>query len=217
MNDENQKTSGKRYKRAAEPERDKALILQRIIAELTPLSAESRRRMIDTVSTFFGIAHPRIDSDWAMTDSGGSGGGSGGGSASSSAAAPFRFSESEAPSPKDFIREKSPKTDVERVACLAYYLARYRSTPHFKTNDITALSIEAAHRRFSNPTDAVNNAAKMGYLVPSVKGCKQLSAAGEQFIQALPDREAAQEVQDRLKPRKGRKRPLKKAARTSQS
>ena len=34
-------------------------------------------------------------------------------------------------SPKDFLMEKAPNTDVERIACLAYYLTHYRSTPHF--------------------------------------------------------------------------------------
>jgi hypothetical protein len=94
-------------------------------------------------------------------------------------------------SPKDFIRDKLPRTDVERVACLAYYLTHYRSTQFFKTLDISSLNTEAAQPKLSNATYAVDNAAKAGLLVPGDRGSKQLSAAGETFVQALPDRDAA--------------------------
>jgi hypothetical protein len=124
---------------------------------------------------------------------------------------PFLFSEKDTPSPKQFMIDKTPTTDVERVACLAYYLTHYRAMPHFKTKDITDLNVEAAQRRFSNAAFAVVNATNSGYLVPSVKGCKQLSGPGEQFVQALPDHEAAREAFERLKWRRGGKRLMKKA------
>ncbi len=95
---------------------------------------------------------------------------------------------------KQFIMEKSPKTDVERIACLAYYLTHYRATPHFKTLDISLLNTEAAQPKFSNTAYSTNNAVKLNYLVPSAKGQRQLSALGERFVQALPDRDAAKEV-----------------------
>lgn len=90
--------------------------------------------------------------------------------------------------------EKAPKTDVERIACLAYYLTHYRSTPHFKTLDISLLNTEAAQPKFSNTAYSANNAVKLGYIVPSSKGQRQLSALGERFVQALPDRNAAKDV-----------------------
>lgn len=181
-------------------------ILQQIIADLSPLPPEARQRMIETVCTFFGIARARLDNEFASY---------GQARATSTPPVPFRFSEPEAPTPKQFLREKSPRTDIERVACLAYYLTHYRSTPHFKTKDISDLNTEAAQRRFSNAAYTVANATNAGYLVPSVKGCKQLSATGEQFVQALPDHEAAGEALERLKPRRGGKRSWKKAVRTS--
>jgi len=61
--------------------------------------------------------------------------------------------------------EKQPRTDVERVACLAYYLTHYRNTPYFKTLDLGKLNTEAAQPKFSNAAYASNNALKMGYLV----------------------------------------------------
>ena len=97
-------------------------------------------------------------------------------------------------SPKDFLVEKAPKTDVERIACLAYYLTHYRATPHFKTLDISVLNTEAAQPKFSNTAYSTNNAVKMKYVVPATKGYRQLSALGERFVQALPDREAGKEV-----------------------
>jgi hypothetical protein len=169
--------------------------LQRIIAELSPLKSDDRRRLIETISTFFGLNSFRAEL------------------ATTAQAAPphapnrpnaFQFSEGdEVPSAKAFMLTKSPKTDIERVACLAYYLSRYRGAPHFKTRDITAANTESAHRPFSNAAYAVENAAKAGLLVPSVKGSKQLSALGEQFVEALPDRGAASEVFERLRHRRG--------------
>lgn len=121
------------------------------------------------------------------------------------------FSEDRSISPKDFILEKQPQTDVERVACLAYYLTHYREVPHFKTIDISALNTEAAQPKFANAAYAVKNAIKSGYLVPAVKGSQQISAPGEQFVQALPDREAAKATMIKARPkRKGRKVPQKK-------
>src|SRR4051812_49249164 len=147
-----------------------AAVLQHVIAELSSLADDARQRLINTVCTFFGLSGPEVgvvshrsSAHQHSTDRGSS----------------FQFSEAEVPTVKQFIHDKGPITDVERVACLAYYLARYRSTPHFKTKDITALNTESAHRPFSNAAVAVDNATRGGYLVPSIKGSKQISAAGE--------------------------------------
>ncbi len=112
-------------------------------------------------------------------------------------------------SPKEFVLQKQPRTDVERVACLAFYLTHYRNTPHFKTIDISKLNTEAAQSKLSNPAVAVDNATKTGYLAPAIKGTKQLSAPGEVFVQALPDREAAKAAMERIKPRKKSRKSTK--------
>jgi hypothetical protein len=193
-------------KRADEPEgqaplNSDAAVLQKIIAELAPLSWDSRLRMIDTVCTFFNLKRSRTTSE---PDPAG---------ATRPAINPtnFLFSEKETPSVKQFMIDKAPTTDVERVACLGYYLTHHRGMPHFKTKDITDLNIEAAQRPFSNAAYAVTNAANSGLLVPSVKGCKQLSGPGEQFVQALPDREAAREAFERVKWRRTGKRSATKS------
>lgn len=164
--------------------------LQKIISVLQELSQDSREKLLKTVITFFGIQTTgrRVISEESTQ-------------LSFDKALPS-FSEDRSMSPKEFLIEKEPHTDVEKVACLAYYLTHYRDTQHFKTIDISKLNTEAAQRKFSNATKAIANAMRSGYLVPSTKGHKQLSAAGELFVQALPDRNAAREAMSKAHPRR---------------
>ena len=181
---------------------DEASILQRIISDLSPLPEDARLRIIETVCVFLRLSiTSRADSVSRRSAP----------LVTPSRASSFQFSEDEPPAVKQFMSEKNPQTDVERVACLAYYLARYRATPHIKTKDITELNKESAHRSFSNTAFAVDNATKSGYLVPSIKGSKQISAYGERFVEALPDRDAARQVM--ASARAGhRRKPTKKGA-----
>lgn len=112
------------------------------------------------------------------------------------------FSEDKPMSPKEFLLHKHPQTDVERVACLAFYLTHFLDTPHFKTLDLSKINTEAAQPKFANAANSANNATKMGYLVQSTKGNRQISAAGEQFVRALPDRDSARQAMATLRPRK---------------
>ncbi len=113
-------------------------------------------------------------------------------------------------SPKDFLLEKLPGSNVERVACLAYYLTHYRDTPHFKTTDINKLNTEAAQPKFSNPAVAVNDSSKARLLVASGKGNKQLSAMGEQFVLALPNRDQAKSILNKMRPKRKAKKRAKR-------
>ncbi len=122
------------------------------------------------------------------------------------------FSEDRSLSPKEFLLQKRPSTDVERIAALAYYLAHYRATPHFKTLDLSKLNTEAAQLKLSNAANAVDNATRAGLLVPASKGAKQLSALGELYVEALPDRAAARQAVAHNKPR----RKPRKAGRSDQ-
>jgi hypothetical protein len=117
-----------------------------------------------------------------------------------------KFSNRAVSSPKEFVFEKNPTTESERLACLAFYLTHYTETPHFKTLDLSRLNTEAAQRKLSNPTVAVNNAVRDGFLVESPKdGHKQLSAMGERFVQLLPNREEALKIKQRMAGRRARK------------
>jgi len=175
--------------------------LQTVIAALRNLDPEARHRILESTATFLGISSAHSKTKEVL------------GTPSALSAPPglagatrAPFSEDTSMSPKEFLMEKAPKTDVERIACLAYYLTHYRSTPHFKTLDISMLNTEAAQPKFSNTAYSTNNAVKLGYIVPSTKGQRQLSALGERFVQALPDRNAAKEVSLSLRRRLRRNR-----------
>jgi hypothetical protein len=109
-----------------------------------------------------------------------------------------KFSTHESISPKEFLAQKQPRTDVERVACLAYYLTHYRQTANFKTLDLAKINTEAAHPKFSNAAYAANNATNAGYLAPAQGGLRQISAAGEQYVHTLPDRDAAKAAMSQI-------------------
>ncbi|MCP3803459.1 hypothetical protein NLX83_29705 [Allokutzneria sp. A3M-2-11 16] len=101
----------------------------------------------------------------------------------------------DSPDPKEFIGQKKPQSAVERVACLAYYLAHYRDVQHFRAPDIVALNTEAASHKFANPSRDVDNAdRKNGYIVSAGNGAKQITVRGEALVVALPDREAVKLV-----------------------
>lgn len=104
--------------------------------------------------------------------------------------------------PKEFLNEKLPKTDIERVACIAFYLSHYRDSPNFKTVDINRINTEAAQLKLSNATYAVANAYNRGLIASAGKGTKQISALGEQYVAALPDRDAVKRVASRMRKRK---------------
>ncbi|NYF22405.1 hypothetical protein HDC36_003881 [Xanthomonas sp. JAI131] len=169
--------------------------LTQIVAIMKSLDPDSQHRVLASVSTFFGVAHPpqrfsEISPDIKNLQVGRS----------------PSFSEDRTMSPKEFVRDKQPSTDVERVACLAYYLAHFRSTPHFKTVDISSLNIEAAQPKFSNAAVAVDNARARGFLVASTKGNKQLSAVGEKYVELLPDRDAAKSSMLNVRARRPQKK-----------
>jgi hypothetical protein len=170
---------------------DDAAVLAEMISALRRLPPDSRQRLIETISTFFNAKLPYTSPTRNPPN----------GPTSSASA----FSETRPITAKQFVLEKEPRTDVERIACLAFYLTHYADTPHFKTVDLSRLNTEAAQPKFSNAAVSVENATKMGYLVPAIKGHKQLSAVGERFVQALPDREAAKAAMNSARSRARRR------------
>lgn len=181
---------------------DELEVLNKVIASLQNLQHDVRERLLKTVITFFGIKSIKLSSGNEVREESFLSGHDNIQSIST-------FSEDRSMSPKAFLLEKQPKTDVERVACLAYYLTHYRETPHFKTIDISKLNTEAAQIKFSNPATAVDNATSLGYLALATKAQKQISAVGEIFVQRLPDRTAAKEAMSKTHTRKKSKSSAK--------
>jgi hypothetical protein len=169
--------------------------LSTIVGVLKQLEPAVQNRVLQSVQTFLGLParHPGSSSSAEIL-------------APPPAGTSRDFSHDRTLSPKEFLRDKHPVTDVERVTCLAYYLAHYRDSPHFKTVDISSLNTEAAQPKFSNASVAVDNARGLGYLVAATRGNKQISAVGEKFVELLPDREAAREAMRTFRPRRGSKK-----------
>lgn len=172
-------------------------ILAKLVSFFERADPESRERLFQTLGTFLGFSAAAKRQDTTY-----------GGPTGRAAATVANFTEDRSLTAKEFISQKQPRTDVERVACLAYYLSHYMNTPHFKTVDISRMNTEAAQIKFSNAAVAVENATTYGYLAHAGKGSKQISAFGEEYVAALPDREAAKEVNNRRRrPRRKSKKP----------
>ena len=175
-------------------------VVHKVTQDLLPLDPYSRLRVYRTIGTFFGFedSYPKVTGN---VDS----------RVPANASREPQFSSTVEPTPKEFLFQKRPNTNVERVACLAYYLTRFRNTPHFKNTDINKLNTEAAQIKLSNVSYTVNDAVKTGYLAIVAKGMKQLSAHGEEYVEALPDRNAAKEVKPRTPRRSRRKTNMNRA------
>lgn len=110
------------------------------------------------------------------------------------ASAPARAEQGqgvEPSTPREFMSFKKPTSQAERVACLAYFLARHRETTHFKIGDIAALNMEAAEQKFGNLSRDIDSADRRnGYVVAAGPGLRQLTTRGEAVVEALPDRGA---------------------------
>lgn len=163
---------------------------------LLPLKQELRVRAHAMVGAFLGLATPNTGAAEAPPAR----------PASRRSPPPTKIAPGQPPSPKDFLSQKRPGADVERVACLAYYLTHHRATPHFKTPDISKLNAEAGKRKFAKPASTVGNATRLGYLALATKGMKRLTAEGERYVDALPDRAAAQAASGKRKVRRPRRR-----------
>ena len=97
--------------------------------------------------------------------------------------------------PEQFVLQKRPQLDVERVTCLAYYLTRFRNTPAFKTKDLSALNDEAHGQPFSNISMACSNAMYQSqYLARGGKGTRRITTRGKALVETLPDRDRLRET-----------------------
>lgn len=177
---------------------DEPDVLRAVIDALNQIDVEGRERILRYVSDFFGLdlsngSRPAANHQNIIVHT------------SKDDRQPT-FGDRATISPKDFLHEKQPQTDIERVACLGYYLTHYRDIPQFKTIDISKLNTEAAQLKFSNAAVAVANATASGLLAAAGKGAKQISAIGEQFVGLLPDRDEAKAVLTNVRRRRARRK-----------
>lgn len=64
----------------------------------------------------------------------------------------------------NFLKGKQPRTDVERVVCLAYCLTEFCGLAEVASSDITRLNNEIGLPRLSNPSFAIRKARSRGLL-----------------------------------------------------
>lgn len=177
--------------------------LKAMLHSLEPLDETQRRFVLKTVAERMGVSIPTGGQERT-----------GGTSVGSSKASPPVGTDApteggvvlDSQTPKQFLKAKLPKTDVQRIACLGYYLTSARSQKHFKTLDLTKLNTEAGGTPFSNASLAVGNATSVSKFLGAVgQGKKQITALGEDVVEALPDQEAVKAVlATHRKPRKKR-------------
>jgi hypothetical protein len=173
--------------------------LKTVLAALEHLDEGQRNFVLQTATSRLG-ARLMLGEGGRLPTSSGAGGGA------------VLATQVDGSTPKAFLTGKRPSTDVERIACLAYYLTHHRNTAHFKTKDISALNTEAAQPKLSNAAFAVKNATQQSkYLAPAGKGQKQITALGEAVVAALPDRDAVKAALT-AHPKGRRKRGAKKGS-----
>ena len=170
-----------------------------VLDALEPLTEHEREWILRTAASRLGV--PAMSSSPSTAPTGGSSVGT------ASVLLGHQQGATTGQTPKRFLAEKQPANDVQKVACLAYFLTHHRQQQHFKTLDLTQLNTEAAGARIGNPAQAVANATTVsGYLAASGGGKKQITAMGERIVEALPDREAVRKVLAEKNPRRRARR-----------
>jgi hypothetical protein len=90
------------------------------------------------------------------------------------------------PAASNLMERKQPRTDTERVVCLAYCLSNILHCEQFTGRDIARLNERLGLPRLSNPSFAVRKARARGLLADSSSGTLRLSQEGQCCVEALP-------------------------------
>lgn len=146
-----------------------------ILQQLHPLSPEERNRLLDAISAYFGRLEPNQIAPRSMY-----------------VPAPSRtnsvpFSVVRDISLRDFLLQKKPRTGVERVVCMAYYLLRHRNQQSFTNSDLLKMNSGVLNAGASLPR-RVSDAVKAGLLIQVTATEKKLTAKGEALALSMPKR-----------------------------
>lgn len=101
---------------------------------------------------------------------------------------------------KAFVAQKRPDSFYERVACLVYFLEKFKDHAEVGTKDITKANSDARLSKLTNPAVFVKHATHTyGYLTALGKRKFAISARGEAVVEALPDRAKVEEAHERFR------------------
>lgn len=167
-----------------------------VVEALEPLDEAERQWVLQSAVSKFSVPIQRGTAAGSGSTAGNQLGS--GGNPSGSAETPIKQLDA-----KTFVKNKNPRSETQRVACLAYYLNHAMDVQAFKTTDITKLNKDARGPDF-NVTRALDNASRAtcGFLSAIGQGQKQLTAFGEEIVEALPSQEAVRELETTKKPSK---------------
>ncbi|MBI2635136.1 MAG: hypothetical protein HYW79_01165 [Parcubacteria group bacterium] len=113
----------------------------------------------------------------------------------------------------DFVKNKNPKNEYQRVAVIAYYREYKQNRKEFKNAEMSqANTQEARQPKISNITDVVTKARdRYKFLTKGTgKATHQLSTHGADIVNALPDQESVKKLIAGAKSRKPRKKKKEK-------
>jgi hypothetical protein len=90
--------------------------------------------------------------------------------------------------PVEFIKQKGPKTDMDRIVCACYFLTKYRKIKSITKRDLDEFFPEAGMPMPLNMNDMINKNVDRGYLAPTKKlkeGLKSyyITTDGERFVE----------------------------------
>jgi hypothetical protein len=180
---------------------DPTTALVAVIKALESLKESDRQWVLQSAASKFNAT---IQQHAGAGNSGGTTTPAGGGSAPADVQSAITKKDARA-----FIRIKKPSTDVQRVACLGYYLSQTTGQHGFSSKDVAKAHTDSGGSAI-NMTRALDNATRASkYLSNRGKREKQLTTLGEDVVNALPDQAAVNAVEEAGKRGRGGKKRKK--------
>src|SRR6516164_6942991 len=181
----------------AEKKIDPTTALVAVVKALEPLGDADRQWVLQAAATRWSLqlhAQAAAGGGGAPSASAGGGGGATGAGAAEAQAA---ISKKDA---RAFMRIKRPTTDVQRVACLGYFLVHTTvGKLGFSSAEIRQANTDSGASGM-NFTRALDNATRQAkYLSNRGAKEKQLTTLGEDVVLALPNHEAVKQVEAEAK------------------
>jgi hypothetical protein len=180
--------------------------LSAVLEALDGLEPAEQEFVMNTASGRLGIkAAP------ARPNAGGSGGESG--NSGSAGERGGSRTQGQPQNAKQFLKEKKPDSDIQRIAVLAYYLNNYGEKEAFDAKDLVKLNTDAGGVKIGNPSRAMDNATRgAGFLTNLPGRKKKISAHGEEVVDALPDQNEVKRLQKEHKGARRRTKATRKRA-----